>query len=138
MRLNSKAVIALIAALGATGIDASHASNIVFQGQNAALFPDANPSNNALMMMSVDRPSNPRTASATGKLNSATLIEQSVASQISAKIYNQIFTSTNTAGTFNLDNGSSIAYTRGNGDGNLYITITDPINGTTEITLPDL
>ncbi len=34
------------------------ASNMVFEGQNAALFSGANPSNNALMMASVNKPTN--------------------------------------------------------------------------------
>jgi len=65
----------------------------------------------------------------------ATLIEQSIESQISSKIYNDIFSGTAPAGSYNLGNGSTISYIRSGGY--VTITITDPVNGTTQIVVPD-
>lgn len=112
------------------------ASTLVFQGQNAALFSGANPLGQQMLLESVQRPVNPALANSTSALSPASLIEQSVESQVSSQIYNQIFNTSNASGSFNLGNGSLINYVRAGG--NVQITITDPVNGTTTITIPDL
>lgn len=106
------------------------AGTLEFHGQNAALFPTANPSDTTLMMNSVPSPSN----AAASQQNASNLIQQAVESQISTRIYNDIFNGTATAGSFNLGGGDSISYTRSNGMINLNIT--DPVNGSTQISLP--
>jgi len=125
------------ALLAASAVPAS-ASTMVFEGQNAGLFPNANPADTAQLMGSVSRPFNPKTAaaSATGQITPASLIEQSVESQISAKIYSQIFNSSAASGSFDLGGGSLINFVRTGG--NIDITLTDPVHGTTTIVVPDL
>jgi len=112
----------------------TEASQLVFQGQNAALFPNANPADTAALMNSVHKPSQP--ASTLPVVSPATLIQQSVQSQISSKIYNDIFTGTSASGFYDLGGGSSIGYTRSGGY--ITISITNPANGTTTITVPDV
>ncbi len=107
------------------------ASNLEFRGQNVALFPSANASSLSGMMNSVHRP----TASTTSLgLTPASLIVQALESQISTRIYNDMFNGTATAGTYNLGGGNLISYTKGGGL--ITITITDPVNGTTVISVP--
>ncbi len=108
------------------------ASNLTFQGQNAGLFPTANPSDTSVLMNSVSKPV---ATSTIPTINPATLIEQSVVSQISSKIYNQIFSGTAVSGSYDLGGGNSINYLRSGG----YVTIniTSPSNGTTTLTVPD-
>jgi hypothetical protein len=45
-----------------------------------------------------------------------------------------MFNGTAPSGTYNLGDGNIISYTKGGG--NLTITIVDPVNGTTTITIP--
>ena len=67
-------------ALSMTALPAS-ASPIVFEGQNAALFPGANPAANALLMASVNKPTNngqpSSSASSLSSTNANSIIEQS-------------------------------------------------------------
>ena len=122
---------------GALALLASHsskaeASSFIFQGQNAGLFSSANPSDTSVLMNSVSKPV---ATSTIPTINPATLIEQSVVSQISSKIYNQIFSGTAVSGSYDLGGGNSINYLRSGG----YVTIniTSPSNGTTTLTVPD-
>ena len=111
------------------------ASSIIFQGQNAALFSGANPSDTTALMSSVVKPNNPNAASASA-LSTQSLILQSVESQISTHINNIIFNNANAAGSFNLGNGSLISFVRA--AGLLTINLTDPVHGLTTITIPDV
>ena len=110
----------------------AEASNLTFQGQNAGLFSTANPSDTSVLMNSVTKPV---VTSTIPSISPATLIEQSVVSQISSKIYNQIFTGTAASGSYDLGGGNTISYLRSGG----YITIdiTSPSNGTTTLTVPE-
>ncbi len=112
----------------------AHASPLVFQGQNAALFPGANPAGTATLMNSVDKPvaALPQTPVA----DPARLIQQSLQSQISNKIYQDIFQSDAASGFYDLGGGSSIGFERTGG--NVIINITNPTNGSTVITIPDI
>ena len=112
------------------------ASNLTFQGQNAALFPGANPADTSMLMNSVPKPSSSSSAPTIPTVNPATLVEQSLESQISSKIYNDIFTGSNASGFFNLGDGNTINYLRSGGD--VTITIVSPTSGTTTITVPDI
>ena len=71
----------------------------------------------------------------TSSISSATLIEQSIVSQISLKIYNEIFKGSAVSGSYDLGGGNSISYKRSSG----YITVnlTNPGNGTTTLTVLD-
>ena len=104
-----------------------------FQGQNAGLFSSANPSGTSLLMNSTPKP---KVSSSSSSINPATLIEQSVVSQISSKIYQDIFTGTAASGFYDLGGGNTITYLRSGGYVN--VTITSPSNGTTTIKVPDL
>ncbi|MDR3425162.1 MAG: curli assembly protein CsgF [Alphaproteobacteria bacterium] len=121
------------AALACLWANASRASALVFQGQNAALFPNANPSDTAALMNSVVKPTSP---TSTTSINPGTLILQSVESQISSQIYNDIFSGSAASGYYNLGGGNTISYLRANGE--ITITIVDPSNGTTTLTVPDV
>lgn len=112
---------------------AATASNFTFQGQNAGLFSSANPSGTSLLMNSTPKP---KVSSSSSSINPATLIEQSVVSQISSKIYQDIFTGTAASGFYDLGGGNTITYLRSGGYVN--VTITSPSNGTTTIKVPDL
>ena len=119
---------------GALALLASHsskaeASSFIFQGQNAGLFSSANPSDTSVLMNSVSKPV------VTSSISSATLIEQSIVSQISLKIYNEIFKGSAVSGSYDLGGGNSISYKRSSG----YITVnlTNPGNGTTTLTVLD-
>ncbi len=107
---------------------AAIASNFTFQGQNAGLFPNANPSDIAILMNSVNKPT-----STPANLTTSALIQESVISQISTKMYNDIFNGTAAAGYYDLGGGSSISFKRSAG----YVTLTvvDPINGSTTLTV---
>ncbi|HEU5048473.1 MAG TPA: hypothetical protein VFT64_11600 [Rickettsiales bacterium] len=101
--LISAASLALITASSA------YASPLVFQGQNAALFPGANPSDTALLMNSVPKPASDPTSQA--NLTSANLIQSAIESQISSKIYNDIFGSgAASSGSEVLGNGNIIKW----------------------------
>lgn len=65
------------------------ASPLVFQGQNAALFPGANPSDTSAMMNSVPKPA--ASSNAAAALTGSALVIQSLQAQLSNKIYNDIF-----------------------------------------------
>ena len=110
----------------------AEASNLTFQGQNAGLFSTANPSDTSVLMNSVAKPV---VTSTIPSISPATLIEQSVVSQISSKIYNQIFSGTAASGSYDLGGGNTISYLRSGG----YVTIniTSPTTGTTTLTVPD-
>ena len=87
-RLKGRVVLragALALALLASHSSKAEASSFIFQGQNAGLFSSANPSDTSVLMNSVSKPV------VTSSISSATLIEQSIVSQISLKIYNEIF-----------------------------------------------
>jgi hypothetical protein len=114
----------------------AQASQILFRGQNAGLFPDANPGAMGILMNSVDRPENPQLASALGGISPSTLVMQSVQSQISAEIKDQIFNGGAASGTFDLGGGSIISFIRAGG--NVNITFIDPVHGTTTISIPDI
>jgi hypothetical protein len=114
----------------AAPLSPTYASDLVFQGQNAGLFPGANPSDTAQLMVGVPKPTAP-----TSTETPSQLIEQAVESQVSSQIFTDIFSGSAASGSFSLGNGSNISYVRA--DGNVTITITDPTNGTTIITVPD-
>jgi Type VIII secretion system (T8SS), CsgF protein len=132
------ALRASIAALVLFCANGAAASQLVFQGQNAGLFPGANPSDTSTLMNSVPKPNKGSAASAAAAsgVSAATLIEQAIESQISNKIINDIFNTSNASGSFNLGNGTTISFLRTGG--NIDITIVDPVHGTTEIVIPDI
>ncbi len=111
---------------------AADASNLVFQGQNAGLFPGANPSDTSVLMNSVEKPTAKSTISS---ISPATLIEQSIVSQISSKIYNDMFKGSAPSGSYDLGGGNTISYLREGGY--ITVTITSPGNGTTTLTVLD-
>ncbi len=113
---------------------AAQASSLVFRGQNVALFPYANPSGLSAMMNSVKKRT--QASSVSASLSTSALIQHALASQISSRIYQDIFQGTNLSGFYDLGDGNSISYVRGGG----YITIeiVSPDNGSTTITLPDV
>jgi hypothetical protein len=132
---NPRARLALVlSAIFLTTAPAAFASELVFQGQNAGLFPNANPSDTAQLMLSTVRPNPPAVTIPT--LSPTQLVEQSVLGTVSTNITNQIFNTSNASGNFNLGGGSTISYTRANGQ--VTITFTDPATGTTQITVPDV
>lgn len=92
--------------------EAAYAGQLVFSGQNPAIFAGANPGNASVLMAGVKRPNDPRQSSLNGALSPSKIVEQSVLSQASSRINDQIFNSTpGSSGTFDLGGGSSIAYT---------------------------
>ncbi|MCE1273219.1 MAG: curli assembly protein CsgF [Chlorobiales bacterium] len=106
------------------------ASNFTFQGQNAALFPNTNPGNMSVFMNSVEKP-----PTKTETVNPASMIEQSIISQLSSKIYNDIFKGAAVSGYYDLGDGSAISYSRN--AGTIKVDITDPSTGTTSLTVLD-
>jgi hypothetical protein len=116
-------VVFLCVAVSVSYAPSAVASSFTFQGQNAGLFPSANPSDTSVLMNSVSKPT---TASTIPTITPASLIEQSIISQISTKIYNDIFKGTSASGYFDLGGGNTISYTRSGG----YITV-DIVNATT-------
>jgi hypothetical protein len=113
---------------------AAVASPLTFRGQNAAIFPDAYSGNTSALMNSVPKPK--AKAATTPVIDPARLIQQSLQSQISSKIYNDIFNTTSASGSYDLGGGNLISYVRVGG--NIEISITNPTNGTTVITVPDV
>ncbi len=111
---------------------ASEGSPLVFQGQNAGLFSTANPSDITVFMNSVAKPVATSSASS---ITPATQIQQSIVSQISSRIYNEIFKGSAASGYYDLGGGNSINYVREGG----YITVTinSTKNGTTTLTVLD-
>jgi hypothetical protein len=114
----------------------AQANPISFTGRNAAIFSEANPLNQQLMLESTVRPANPALTSSLSGITPASLILQSVEGQISNKINSEIFNGSNASGFFDLGGGNSINYLRTGG--NIVINITDPVHGTTTITVPDI
>ncbi len=111
---------------------AAEASNLTFQGQNAGLFSTANPAGTSVLMNSVAKPV---ATSAYSSISSATMIQQSIVSQISVRIYNEIFKGSGASGSYDLGGGNSISYLREGGY--ITVTITNPANGTTTLTVLD-
>lgn len=125
----------LVICLACTGYStalpsAAQASNFTFQGQNAALFPNTNPGNMSVFMNSVEKP-----PTKTDTVDPASMIEQSIISQLSSKIYNDIFKGTAVSGYYDLGDGSAISYSRS--AGSIKVDITDPSTGTTSLTVLD-
>ena len=120
-------------ALSVTQFSVADASNLTFQGQNAGLFSTANPSDTAVLMNSVAKPT---ANTVTPSISPSTLVEQSIISQISTKIYNDLFKGSAASGSYDLGGGNRISYVRSGG----YVTvdITSPSNGTTTLTVLDL
>jgi zona occludens toxin (predicted ATPase) len=110
------------------------ASPLTFTGQNAALFNTANPNDTAAMMNSVVKPT-PKTPLPSG-LDQSRLIIQGLESQITNKIYSDIFdTSLPSGGPYILPDGGTISFKRIGGN----IEITVVADGTTSvIVLPDI
>ncbi len=117
--------------LFAAGSDAL-AGTLEFHGQNAALFSGANPSDTSAMMSSVTKPTTPSPFS--NQTTAASLIVQALESQISSRIYNDIFGGSNTAGSYDLGGGNIISYSKAKNI--VTITILDPVNGKTQIQVP--
>lgn len=115
-------------------ISKTEASTLVFQGQNAGLFPTANPNAVSILMNSVPKEKATAPTTSTG-MNTAMMIENAVVSQISTRIYNQIFNGTALSGSYDLGGGNAINYMRS--DGNITITLINATSGTTTITIPD-
>jgi hypothetical protein len=111
------------------------ASPLVFNGQNAALFPGANPNDTAALMNSVAKPT-PQTKAPTA-LDQNRIIIQGLESQITNRIYTQIFNNANVSGIFTLPGGGSISYNRP-GDGNVHITVINSDGTTSVIVVPDI
>lgn len=126
------------AALFCSTASASFASPLVFEGNNAALFNSAPPSGQSLMLLSTNKSKNdPRTGSTTPTTTDpGELVQQSVLNALSNDITQQILSSTNASGTFDLGNGRTISYIRSGG--NITVTIFDPAKGPTVITIPDV
>ncbi|MEZ5691114.1 MAG: hypothetical protein R3D71_05570 [Rickettsiales bacterium] len=112
----------------------AEASPITFVGKNPAIFSDANPNGLSALMNSVDKPATRRT---TPTPNSSELIIRGLESQITNKIYNDIFNTANPSGIFQLPSGGQISFVRP-GDGNIVITIVNSANVTSVITVPDI
>jgi hypothetical protein len=111
----------VLAAAGAT------ANPITFQGQNAALFPGANPADTATLMNSVPKPNSGISSAALGGISASQLVLQSIESQISSRIYADIFgNGAAPSGTELLGDGSSISWAPDpNQPGFKIITVTD-------------
>jgi len=139
MLLSSRKILRRFILAGVASIfchsPASEASTIVFQGQNAGLFPTANPNAIGILMNSVPKKNATEKPKTSTGINTATMIQNAVASQISTRIYNDIFNGTALTGSYDLGDGNSINYTRS--EGYITITITNPANGSTTITVPD-
>jgi hypothetical protein len=126
--------LSLIAGCVISGSNIASANPLTFTGQNAGIFPTANPSDTAAMMNSVVKPNNPNIVSGTA-VSSSQFILQSLESQISNKIFTTIENSApGDAGTFALSDGSSIAYT--NVAGTITVTITNASGVVTTVVLP--
>jgi hypothetical protein len=112
------------------------ASPLVFQGQNAGLFPTANPNSTAILMNSVPKKNATKSTTSSTGLNTSMLIQNAIISNMNAKITDAIFGKDHeTSGDFNLGNGNSISYLYDNH--NIIITIINPNTGKTTIVVPD-
>ncbi len=123
-----------LCSLLALNVSVAEASPLTFRGQNAALFPDANPNATAALMNTVVKPT-PKPKPATA-IDQNRLIIQGLESQITNKIYNDIFDTHNASGSYQLPGGGSISFVRSGG--NIEITIIDSSGATSEITVPDI
>jgi|GEM_PF-6175704 len=111
------------------------ASPLLFDPKNSAFFSGANSSSTTTLMSSVVRPANPNSTTASG-ISSANLIEQGLISQISTKITNDIFSTSNDSGNYDLGNGNTISFVRDITNATVVITIVNSKTGTTVVTLP--
>lgn len=132
------ATTAFLCLFGATG--AGHASPLVFEGNNSAIFNTAPPSGQSQMLLSTNKskndPHNKAGSPAFTTADSSEIVQQSVLNALSNEIKQQILDSTNASGTFDLGNSRTISYVRSGG--NITVTIFDPAKGPTVITLPDV
>jgi hypothetical protein len=115
--------------------NAALSSPLTFTGQNAALFNTANPNDTAAMMNSVVKPK--AKTELPSALDQNRLIIQGLESQITNKIYADIFDNSNVSGHYSLPGGGSVSFIRP-GDGNIRITIVDASGTTSEIVVPDI
>ena len=101
----------------------AQASYLNFQGQNAGIFPGANPSDTSAMMNSVPRPAPTPQSSNTA---TSQIIMQALQSQISSHIYSDIFgTNALPTGKEFLPDGSTVEWAPDtNNPGNVLITFT--------------
>jgi hypothetical protein len=111
------------------------ASPLVFQGQNAGLFPLANPNSTTILMNSVPKKNATASTTSSTGLNTSMLIQNAIISNMNAKITEAIFGKDHPSGNFDLGNGNSISYLHS--DGNIIITIINPNTGTTTIVVPE-
>ena len=112
------------------------ASPLVFQGQNAGLFPTANPNSTAILMNSVPKKNATKSTTPSTGMNTSMLIQNAIISNMNAKITDAIFGKDHlSSGNFDLGNGNSISYTYK--DGNIIIDINNPNTGNTTIVVPD-
>lgn len=112
------------------------AAPILFRPQNPAIFANAPINGNAALLSSVVRPDDPNVRAPSSALNPGRIVQQSVLGQVSSRINDQIFGGSELTGTFDLGDGSSIAYDRTGGI--LIINVIDPASGQTTISLPGL
>ncbi|NTV67091.1 MAG: hypothetical protein HGB06_05300 [Chlorobaculum sp.] len=111
------------------------ASPLVFQGQNAGLFPSANPNSTAILMNSVPKKNATASTTPSTGLNTSMLIQNAIISNMNMKITEAIFGDDHLSGNFDLGNGNSISYLHS--DGNIIVTIINPNTGTTTIVVPE-
>ncbi len=128
-------MLSLAVLSSALHISAVSASTLTFTGQNAALFNTANPNDTAAMMNSVVKPK--AKTELPSALDQNRLIIQGLESQITNKIYADIFDNSNVSGHYSLPGGGSVSFIRP-GDGNVHITIVDASGTTSEIVVPDI
>jgi hypothetical protein len=112
----------------------SMASTLLFEPKNPAFFSNTNNASIGQLMNSVRRPEAPTPS--TPALSTADIIQQGVLSQISTKINNDIFNTSNPTGSYDLGNGNRVSFVRTGG--NVVITIINATTGTTVITVPDI
>jgi len=133
------AAASLISVLSAAVVQASP---LVFAPNNGAVFSDANPNGNALILATVVKPKNtgetPEAAGAFGGIDDpAVALQQSILSQVSAQINNQIFNcgaNCKTQDTIQVNGNSILSYST-DVNGNLILSYNSPNLGTTTINL---
>jgi hypothetical protein len=115
------------------------ASSLVFQGQNAGLFPTANPNDTSILMNSVPKKnatvSSASTAQSYAQQNMTLLLQNAIIASLSSSIVNAIKDATPTPQTVNLGNDNTITYQL---DELNKLIIIDIINqsGATRISVP--
>jgi len=123
MRHSSKPhIIALMTVF--LGVGTANASPLVFQGQNAGLFPTANPNDTTSLMSSVVRPNQVNNSSAT-PLTAAYVTEQAVLSQAANNVVSAIFGGSAPVGilqTIPIGGGEYITYIN-NGNGTVTVNL---------------